>query len=77
MLSKDFIVLVLIACLVASPVAYYFMHAWLMKYEYRTEISLWVFAAVGAGALVTTLATLSYHALKASMANPVNSLRSE
>jgi ABC-type antimicrobial peptide transport system permease subunit len=77
LLSKDFIILVLIACLVGSPIAYYFMNSWLMKYEYRTEISPLVFVVVGVFALLITLATVSYHALKASTANPVNSLRSE
>jgi len=77
LLSRDFIVLVLISCFIASPVAYYSMHNWLQKYEYRTELSWWVFAVVGTGALATTLATVSYHALKASLANPVNSLRAE
>jgi putative ABC transport system permease protein len=77
LLSKDFIILVLIACLVGSPIAYYFMNNWLMKYEYRTEMSPLVFVVVGVFALLITLATVSYHALKASTANPVNSLRSE
>jgi ABC-type antimicrobial peptide transport system permease subunit len=77
LLSKDFFVLVLISCFIASPIAYFSMQNWLMKYEYRTELSWWVFAVVGAGAVVTTLATVSYHALKASIANPVDSLRSE
>ena len=77
MLSKDFVILVVISSLIAIPVAYYFRHKWLQTYEYRTEISWWIFAAEGAGALVITLLTVSFQAIKAAMANPVKSLRSE
>jgi putative ABC transport system permease protein len=77
LLSKDFVVLVIISCFLAVPVAYYFMHNWLQKYEYRTEISGWVFLVTCAGALVITLVTVSYQAIRAAMMNPVQSLRSE
>lgn len=77
LLSKDFVVLVIISCLIATPIAYYFMHSWLQNYEYRTEISWWVFALSGLGALIITLLTVSYQAIKAAMANPVKSLRTE
>jgi ABC-type antimicrobial peptide transport system permease subunit len=77
MLSKDFIVLVTISLLVAIPAAYYFMNSWLEKYEYRTGIAWWIFAAAGSGALAITLATVSYQSIKAALANPVKSLRSE
>ncbi len=77
LLCKDFVVLVLISCFIATPAAWYLMNNWLQKYEYRTDISLWVFTVVGMGALMITLATVSFQALKASVANPVNSLRSE
>ena len=77
MLSKDFVVLVIIACVVAVPSAYYLMHQWLSAYEYRTEISWWVFGITGIGALAITLATVSYQAITAALMNPVNSLRSE
>jgi ABC-type antimicrobial peptide transport system permease subunit len=77
MLSKDFVILVIISCLVAVPIAYYFMIQWLEKYDYRTEISWWVFAATGIGALMITLMTVSYQAIKAALMNPVKSLRSE
>ena len=70
-------ILVVISCLIAIPVAYYFLHNWLQNYEYRTEISWWIFAAAGIGALVITLLTVSFQAIKAAMANPVKSLRSE
>lgn len=77
MLSKDFVILVMVSLLLAVPVSGYFMGNWLLKYEYRTEISWWIFAAAGMGALVITLATVSYQAIKAALANPVNSLRTE
>jgi ABC-type antimicrobial peptide transport system permease subunit len=77
MLSKDFVFLVIIAVSISIPVAYYFMDNWLQKYEYRTEISWWVFAASGMAALVITLLTVSFQSIKAAMMNPVNSLRSE
>jgi ABC-type antimicrobial peptide transport system permease subunit len=77
MLSKDFVLLVIISCLIAIPAAYYFLESWLKKYEYRTEISWWIFMMAGTGALVITLLTVSYQAIKAALMNPVNSLRSE
>ena len=77
MLSKDFIVLVIISFFIAMPLAYYFMNSWLQKYEYRTGIAWWIFAASGLGALLITLFTVSYQSIKAALANPVNSLRSE
>ncbi|RRB10545.1 FtsX-like permease family protein [Larkinella knui] len=77
LLSKDFVILVIIAFGIATPVAYYFLHTWLQKYEYRTEISWWIFAVSGAGALVITLLTVSFQSIKAALMNPVKSLRSE
>jgi ABC-type antimicrobial peptide transport system permease subunit len=77
LLSKDFIVLVSISLLIAIPVAYYFIHNWLQNYEYRTAISWWIFAAAGIGAIIITLLTVSFQAIKAAIANPVESLRSE
>ena len=77
LLSKDFLILVIISLLVATPLAYYFMHDWLQKYEYRTEISWWTFAISGLGALTITLLTVSFQAIKAALANPVKSLRTE
>ncbi len=77
MLSKDFVILVMISLLIAVPMAYYFMNNWLNKYDYRTEIAWWIFAVSGVGALAITLATVSYQSIKAAMANPVSSLRSE
>lgn len=77
LLSKDFVMLVMISFLIATPIAYYFMNNWLKNYEYRSEISWWIFAASGSGALVITLLTVSYQAVKAASANPVKSLRTE
>lgn len=77
LLSKDFVVLVLISCLVAIPIAYYFMSQWLQNYTYRTEISWWIFAIAAFGALLITLLTVSYQAIKAATLNPVNVLKNE
>jgi predicted permease len=77
MLSKDFVVLVMIACLIAIPIGYYLMNSWLAKFEYRTEISWWIFVLTSIMAIVITILTVSYQAIKAAMMNPVKSLRSE
>jgi len=77
MLSKDFVILVIISCLIATPVASYYLHQWLQKYEYRTEISWWIFPVVIAGSLMITIITVSFQAIKAAIANPVKSLRTE
>lgn len=77
MLSKDFVALVLISSGIAIPIAYSFLSQWLLNYEYRTEIYWWIFVFVGAGAVIITLLTVSYQAIKAAMMNPVKSLRSE
>ncbi|GAB3954412.1 ABC transporter permease [Spirosoma harenae] len=77
LLSKDFIQLVIISFCLASPVAYYFLGNWLQNYQYRTELSWWIFAATGAGALLITLLTVSFQSIKAALVNPVKSLRSE
>ena len=77
MLSNDFVRLVLVAFLLAVPMAYYAAVQWLQQYEYRVDISWTVFAWTGLLALVTTLITVSYQALGSAMANPVNALRAE
>jgi ABC-type antimicrobial peptide transport system permease subunit len=77
MLSKDFVALVVISCLIAIPIAWYFLNQWLQRYEYRTQISWWIFAAAGAGALVITILTVSFQAIKAAIASPVKSIRTE
>lgn len=77
LLSKEFIVLVVAASLLASPVAYFFMNNWIQKYTYHTDISWWIFAAAASGALLITVLTVSWQAIKAALANPVKSLRTE
>ncbi len=77
LLSKDFLVLVIISLIIAAPVAYYFMNNWLQKYQYHADISWWIFVVTGIGALAITLITVSFQAIKAALANPVKSLRTE
>jgi putative ABC transport system permease protein len=77
LLSKDFVILVLISLCIAVPTSYYFMHRWLSQFQYRTPISWWIFVSSGLGAITITLLTVSYQSIKAAMANPVHSLRSE
>ena len=77
LLSKDFMVLVLIGCVVASPLAFYFMNNWLRQYDYRITIGPSVFILSALMAIVITLITISFQAIKAALANPVRSLRSE
>lgn len=77
LLAKDFVVLVIISCLIALPLGYYLMNGWLQSYDYRTTISWWVLVLTCLGALLVTVVTVSVQALKAALINPVNSLRSE
>jgi len=77
MLSKDFIKLVTISCFIAVPIAYYVMNGWLQDYPYRVVLSWWNFALAIVGALLITLLTVSFQAIKAATANPVKSLRTE
>jgi putative ABC transport system permease protein len=77
MLSKDFVRLVMIAIVIASPVAYWAMDAWLQHFAYRIDISWWIFVAAGAVALLIAVATTSGQAIRAAIANPVDALRSE
>ncbi|MEO6731408.1 MAG: FtsX-like permease family protein [Ferruginibacter sp.] len=77
LLSKDFILLVIIALVIAIPLAWYFMNSWLQNYAYHTNITWWIFVAAAAGALMITLVTVSFQAIKAGVANPVKSLRTE
>ncbi len=77
LMSRDFVVLVIISLLIATPVSYYFMHGWLQNYTYRAELSWWVFAVTAASAIIITLLTVSYQSIKAALANPVKSLKTE
>ena len=77
LLSKDFIKLVLIALLIASPLAWFGMNKWLQGFAYRIHISWWMFAIAGLMAIIIALITVSFQAIKAAIANPVKSLRTE
>ncbi|HYE56279.1 MAG TPA: FtsX-like permease family protein, partial [Chitinophagaceae bacterium] len=77
LLSKDFLLLVIIAIVVASPLAWYAADRWLQDFTYRINIEWWVFGIAGTGALVIALLTISVQAIKAALANPVKSLRTE
>ncbi|HEX5026950.1 MAG TPA: FtsX-like permease family protein, partial [Agriterribacter sp.] len=77
LLSKDFIKLVLIAIVIASPLAWYAMNEWLQGFAYQVPVSWWMFAIAGGMAVVIALATVSFQAIKAAIANPVESLRTE
>ena len=77
LLSKDFLKLVLAALVLASPIAWYFMHQWLENFAYRINISWWVFGLAGLFAVVIALLTISFQAVKAAIANPVKNLRTE
>ncbi|ACT96059.1 FtsX-like permease family protein [Dyadobacter fermentans] len=77
MLSRDFVLLVAVASAIAAPLAWYSMSEWLKNYQYRTEISWWIFVLAAAGALVLTLVTVSYQAVKAAWLDPIKSLKTE
>jgi putative ABC transport system permease protein len=77
LLSKDFLKLVLISFFIAAPVSWYFMHRWLQDFAYRTSISWWIFVIAGISALLIALLTISVQAIRAAVANPVKSLRTE
>jgi ABC-type antimicrobial peptide transport system permease subunit len=77
MLSKDFLRLVLMAIIIASPIAYYFMDRWLQNFAYRVEIHWWIFIMAGFAAVCITMITVGFQTIKAGLANPVNSLKAE
>lgn len=77
LLSKEFVLLVVIALLIATPVAYYFMHNWLQNYQYHSDLSWWTFVSTAIGTIAITLLTVSYQSVKAALANPVKSLKTE
>lgn len=77
LLSKDFLKLVIISIVVSSPIAYYVMDEWLQGFAYSIEIQWWVFLIAGAAAILIAVLTVSFQAIKAAIANPVKSLRSE
>ena len=77
LLSRDFLILVGIAIVIAIPFSWYFMHRWLQDFAYRIHLGWWIFVAAGLLALVIALITISIESIKAALANPVKSLRSE
>ena len=77
MLTREFVVLVLASCVIASPIAYYALSSWLDNYEYRIDVSWWFFVVAAIGALVITLATVSFQSIRAARMSPVKSLRTE
>lgn len=77
LLSKEFITLVILSCVIAAPVAYYYLNNWLTNYDYRINISWQVFILAAIAALVLTILTVSFKAIKAAMSNPIRSLRTE
>jgi hypothetical protein len=77
MLSREFILLVGLGFVIASPLAYYLSHRWLQDFAYRTSIDMWIFLAAGLSAFFIALATVSFQAIKAAVANPVKALRAE
>jgi len=77
MLTRDFLLLVLISIVIASPLAWIFMNKWLQGFAYKVSISWWMLLAAGFGAVLIAFATISFQSIKAALANPVKSLRSE
>lgn len=77
LLSKEYVLLVIIAVMIASPMTWWVMNKWLEKFAYRIEIQWWMFAAAGIVAIMIALITLSFQSIKAAVANPVKSLRTE
>jgi ABC-type antimicrobial peptide transport system permease subunit len=77
LLGRDFMLLVLVSCVIASPVAYYFLHSWLQGYYYRISIGPGVFVLAAVLAVLITAATISFQSIRAALMNPVESLRSE
>jgi putative ABC transport system permease protein len=77
LLSSEFIGIILLSFLIASPIAYWLMDKWLQDFAYRINVEWWIFALAGAAAIIIALITVSFKAIKAGVANPVESLRSE
>jgi putative ABC transport system permease protein len=77
LLSMNFVKLVLIAFVIASPIAWWGMHKWLQDFVYRTEITAWIFVVAGAMVIIIAVATISVQAMRTAMANPVKSLKAE
>ena len=77
LLAREFLVLVLVAFIIAAPLAWLFMSKWLQDFAYRIHLSWWMFVIAGIGSILIALITVSFQAIKAAVANPVESLRTE
>jgi putative ABC transport system permease protein len=77
LLSKDFVKLIILAIIIASPIAWFAMNKWLQNFAYPVTISWWIFALAGLLAIIIAFATLSFQSVKAALANPVNNLKTE
>lgn len=77
LLAKDFLILVVISIIIATPIAWYSMHQWLQEYPYRVTITWWLFAIAAVLAIVIAIITVAGQAIKAALANPIKSLRTE
>jgi putative ABC transport system permease protein len=77
MVFKEFAALVGLATMITTPIAWYLMHRWLDNFAYRIDINIWVFLLAGSSAIVFALVTVGYHTIKAALANPINSLKTE
>jgi ABC-type antimicrobial peptide transport system permease subunit len=77
LLSSEFLILVIISLIIASPIAWYTMNKWLQGFAYHTQIQWWLFALSGGLIVLIALATISFQAIKVALINPIKSLRSE
>jgi putative ABC transport system permease protein len=77
LLSKDFLKLIVVALIISAPLAWYFMNKWLQDFAYRVNIGWWIFVAAGSMALLVAFITIATQAIRAGIANPVKSLRTE
>ena len=77
MLAKEFVILIILAMVIASPIAYYLIHQWLQGFAYRVNFSWWIFLSSGMSAILIAMLTVGYQSIKAAIANPVKSLRTE
>ena len=74
---KEFALLIGLATIIASPVGWYLMHHWLDNFAYRVGLNIWIFLLAGLSAVVLALVTVGYHTIRAALADPVKSLKSE
>jgi putative ABC transport system permease protein len=77
LLSRDFVILVVVSLVIASPLSWYAMNKWLQDFAFKTDIAWWIFALAGLLTITVTILTVSFQSIKAALTNPVNSLRSE